>query len=157
MVAIDIVNKLVALALHNPNEEEARSAALQALRLMEKHQIPIGNFIPDREAKWEPPPADFMATVEEILKGHTKQNQTGNSYGGDSTLDNREAFETPQTPGAVATMKGEPEIESQEDAIRWQVVRAWRAIRETRKQLDAEIQRYERETHRKFTGNGRWM
>ena len=36
---IERVMKLVRLALHNPNEEEARSAALKALTLMNEHRM----------------------------------------------------------------------------------------------------------------------
>lgn len=38
---LDKIRKLIALATNNPNEEEARSAALKAIQLMVEHDVDI--------------------------------------------------------------------------------------------------------------------
>jgi hypothetical protein len=39
--ALDTVNKLMALALNNPNVEEARSAALKAVQMIREHKLVV--------------------------------------------------------------------------------------------------------------------
>jgi hypothetical protein len=39
--ALDTVNKLMALALNNPNAEEARSAALKAVQMIREHKLSV--------------------------------------------------------------------------------------------------------------------
>jgi hypothetical protein len=39
--ALDTVNKLMALALNNPNVEEARSAALKAVQMIREHKLSV--------------------------------------------------------------------------------------------------------------------
>jgi hypothetical protein len=153
MITIEIVQKLMALALNNPSEEEARSAALQAIKLIDRHQIPVGDKTVEKSEVWTPPSEDFMKTVNDIL--NPKKTGAGNTYGGDSIFDNSESF-SQQTPGTVSRFKDEPELEDFQSAIRKQTIRAWRAIREARKELAAEIARYEKETRRKFRNDGHW-
>lgn len=144
---IDIVKKLMELALHNPNPEEARSAAMKAIQLIDKFDLPVGDNVIHRPSKdWVPPDADFMHTVDDIFSG---KKEWANPDAKATEYDENRGS---QVPGALAAP--ERELEDQQSAFRKQVIRAWRAIRETRVKLQAEISTYERETHRRFTGRG---
>lgn len=61
---LDRIEKLVALALNNPNEEEARSAALKALQMMREHKAtitmprPQPAYLPFPDQQ-QPPPFPF--------------------------------------------------------------------------------------------------
>lgn len=144
---IEIVKKLMELALHNPNGEEARSAAVQAIRLIDKFNLPVGDNVinrPDKE--WVPPDADFTKTVDDIFSGKKAWADP------DAKATEYDENRGSQVPGALAAP--ERELEDQQSAFRRQVVRAWRAIRETRANLQSEIHAYEKESRRRFTGRG---
>lgn len=146
--AISHIQKLIELALHNPSEEEARSAAVMACRLIDKFKVPVGDMVIEPPKEYTPPSPDFMATVADIFsKAQTEDQRSqaqrnyetggegGPGYAGGVQIQDRELTDWPS-------------------AIRMQVVRAWRAIREARKRLEAEIYRYEQETGRRFHDKG---
>lgn len=140
---VDIIEKLIQLALKNPNREEAASAALKAVALLDKYQIPIGSNVTIlREApEWKPDP-DFMHTVDEILKGRQWKTDTDAN---------------PVPP--ASSEPGLPMVQSHDvvdgrEAFRQRMIDAWRAIREERIKLTAEVYRYEQETHRTYHGDG---
>lgn len=67
--ALDRIQKLIRLALHNPNDTEAAAAALKACRLIDEHKVTlrlpridmyesVQVNIPGRPERWEP----FTAT-----------------------------------------------------------------------------------------------
>lgn len=116
MDTTDIIRKLMALALNNPSLEEAQSAALKAVQLIEKHSIPVGDSIPLKDKRWVPPEPDFMDLVNDILGGK-KPN--------------------PDEQGPLV-MSEDTDLEDQATAFRKQVVLAWRAIRAERKKLEGE-------------------
>lgn len=144
---IEIVKKLMELALHNPNPEEARSAAMKAIQLIDKFDLPVGDNVIHRPSKdWVPPDADFMHTVDDIFSGKKAWANP------DATAAEYDENRGSQVPGALAMP--ERELEDQQSAFRRQVVRAWRAIRETRVTLQSQIHEYEVRSGRKFTGRG---
>lgn len=124
----DIIRKLMALALNNPSEAEAMSAALKAVQLIEKHSIPVGDTIPLKDKRWVPPEPDFMDLVNDILKGN-KPN--------------------PDEQGPLV-MAEDYELDDQASAFRKQIVLAWRAIREERKKIEAEWHRLKKEGYRQW-------
>ena len=67
---VDVIEKLIQLALHNPSEIEAASAAMKVVRLLDSHQVPIGaNIVIARDVQdYTPPTAEENATIEELLK-----------------------------------------------------------------------------------------
>lgn len=142
---IDIIEKLIQLALNNPNENEAMLAAMKVVRLLDKFQIPIGanvTILREADLKWTPPSQDFMDTVEDILKNKRDYNPDA------SPMRDR-----PQSAHGGLTIQNR-DIVDQQEAWRTRMVDAWRALREERLRFQSEVQRYERETHRKFWGDG---
>lgn len=142
---IDIVQKLMALALNNPNEEEARSAAMQAIRLIDKFSLPVGdNVIHRSDKEWVPPPPDFYETVSDIFKGGgTNPDAEANAY------DQPYAGAPPK--GQQAGLRAvENDLIDQKSAFAAQIVRAWRAIREARRALAGEFYRWEQRNGHRF-------
>src|SRR5437016_4604514 len=142
----DVIEKLIQLALKNPNPEEASSAALKAVALIDKYQVPIGaNITIIRDAPdWKPPTAEENAAVEELLRGRRKNPDAGpipKSEGGEGY--------------AGGIMIQDQEVQTGKDAFRQRLIDAWRALREERQRLQGEIYRYEQETHHKFR-DGEW-
>lgn len=125
----EIVEKLIRLATNNPNEEEATAAALKAVRLIAENQIPIGGktmVVPLRSPLTPEEAVEFKDILSSL-----------------ATTGNRDEFRP-------ATTYATTEID--DEFMKKRIVEAWRKIREQRAQLASEIQRYERETHRKFDG-----
>lgn len=143
---VDVIEKLIQLALNNPEPAEAAAAALKAVALIDKYSIPIGtNVTIIRDVTdWKPPTPEETAVVEELLKGKPRYDQNaGHDWAGQHHEGKTEGLinqdNTPQTG---------------KDAFRQRLIDAWRALREERKKLEAEVYRYELETHRKFTRGG---
>jgi hypothetical protein len=70
---INKINKLMALALNNPSEEEARSAALKAVRLIAEHKAVVSLPAPKQplSAWWsQPPPNNTIdyAAVQDAMR-----------------------------------------------------------------------------------------
>jgi protein required for attachment to host cells len=123
---IDIIHKLMALAMNNPNEEEARSAAYRAVAMLTEHEIPIGGKT--TAAKTPAMTPEEQTEFKDILAGLARR-------------DNPDEFR----PASYYTT-----TEIDDEFMKKRIIAAWRQIREMRAQLTSEIQRYERETHRKF-------
>lgn len=78
--AIERITKLIRLAAHNPNEEEARSAALLACKLMTEHKVQVRiTRAPQPGAGGPPPPTppappgsmsfdEFMRMRDEVFR-----------------------------------------------------------------------------------------
>jgi hypothetical protein len=135
---VDVVEKLIQLALKNPNREEAASAALKAVALIEKHQIPIGAdvSIPTAGGNWVPPSKDFMDAVEEML--NTKRQQDAHTRKDPATYQTKAGTSYDQD-----LMIQDRETSTKEDAARQRFIDGWRALREERKRLEGEVQRFE--------------
>ena len=136
---MDMVEKLIRLATNNPNEEEAKLAALKACSLIQKFSIPLGAdvvIVKDRE--WKPPSPDFMDMVEEILKG------TRAAYNQQDEVRDWEPADVGGSPAAPsqALMIQDRELFNREDAFRAQMSRAWRAIREERRRIEAWVHNF---------------
>lgn len=122
---VDKVEKLIQLALKNPNREEAASAALMAVQLIDKFTIPIGTsmgFTVDKD-DWVPPDKDVMDVMNDILSGKDPH-KTGEGYEGGLMIQDREA-------------------QTGRDAWRQRMIDAWRALREERKRFEALVYRLE--------------
>lgn len=133
---IEKVRKLLALALNNPNVEEAMAAALMAAQLIEKNNFTVGGetvTIPHKN--WEAPEEDVIG---DILKaaGHHATPQQEQWQG---------------APAGPAEMKPIiPDTDLDDDFFRNRVIFAWRSIRQQRVILEQEIRNYEMNTGRKF-------
>ncbi len=141
---IETVKKLIELALHNPNEAEAMSAAMMAVRLIDKFSLPVGDNIIHRSDKdWVPPPPDFYETVSDIFKGGVDPDAEAEAY--------TRPYSGPTPSGQQAGLAHvEHELIDQKSAFAAQIVRAWRAIREARKALGGEFYRWEQAHQRRF-------
>lgn len=124
---VDIVQKLMALALNNPNKEEARSAAYRAVAMLVEHQIPIG-----RAGKVVSHQATILTPEETVEYGEVLSSLTRS---------NPDEFK-PESYYATT--------EIDDEFMKKRILLAWRQIREQRKSLQHEIYIYEQETHRKF-------
>lgn len=73
--ALDKIRKLMALALRNPNEEEARSAALKAVRLISDHGFAIGRTAPAFATSRSPSPVEPFerSVMAEMLRRSQEQ------------------------------------------------------------------------------------
>lgn len=64
---LDRVKKLMELALHNPNEQEARTAAMAAVRLIDQHKIEL-------RAKAAPkPPINPYDSLKDLVRQAQEQ------------------------------------------------------------------------------------
>lgn len=76
---LDRIEKMMRLALHNPNEEEARSAAMKCLQLMAEHNATI--TLP---VSAQPKQASQSNVTYDMLRDLMRQQQQAqpqNSYG----------------------------------------------------------------------------
>ena len=135
MDAIDKLKKLLALALHNSNVEEARSAALQACKVIQDNNLTIGGETVTIPVKnWDAP---NQAEIDSMMSA--LEHQTA----GPSVDDANAPPVYKQEPGLKrATL--EEGVESDTDAFAKRCVFAWRAIRRERAQLKKEIEAFER-------------
>lgn len=152
------MRRLLELAGNTPTNDtpeyqrERESAALKAAQLIIRFSLPVGdNVIHRSDKEWTPPPPDFYTTVADIFKGEAKDpDAEATAY------DQPYAGAPPKGQQAGLTMP-ENDLIDQKSAFAAQVVRAWRAIRDTRKALQAEIYRFEQQYRTKFTGGGRYL
>lgn len=125
---VDLVEKLIALALNNPSEEEAKSAALKAVSLIHEHSLPVGAGSPDPirvgRRTYTPDP-EFEQVLADLLKHN-------------------------QNPDEFVAKVVYQDTEIDDDFMRKRVKKAWEEIRLARKRLEGEIYRYERETGRRY-------
>lgn len=151
MEDLDLLRKLLALALHNPSEEEARSAAMAAVKLIEEKNITLGGervTMPVRE--WTKPSQDFEDTWAEMNK---KPPITPDSEDECLTCGKPRWFhkhpsnecpnftEAPTDEfGAGRAIKAPiQDNDVEDDFMRKRVILAWQRIREERVQLRHEI------------------
>lgn len=136
---IEKVRKLLALALNNPNIEEAMAAALMAAQLIEKNNFTVGGetvTIPHKN--WEAPEEDVIG---DILKAAGK----ASGY----AVPEQEQWQG--APAGPAGMKAHiPDTDLDDDLFRNRVIFAWRSIRQQRAVLEREIKEYEKATGRKY-------
>ena len=142
---VEAIESLIRLAVHPASDRnEAASAALKAVKLIDKFSIPIGADVTMIRGveDYKPPTAEEMSTIDQILQGKQKP-ETAREYSQKHHERKAEGLITQDnTP-----MTGQ-------DAFRLRLIDAWREIRDQRVRLQAEIYRYELETHRKFRGEG---
>lgn len=123
---LEIIHKLIALALHNPNEEEARSAAYRAVEMIMEHQIPIGGKTAVNRAPTLTP--EEQGEFQEILS----------------------ALMTRKNPDGFTPSTYHQDFDIDDGFMKKRIIDAWRKLREERKRFEAEIHVYEMQTHRKF-------
>lgn len=145
MNVVDVVEKLMQLALRNPNAEEAAAAAMKAVRLLDSHQIPIGaniRIVRDIPTYTPPTPEEEQTIADLLNKKQGDPERARRAY----TTDHHEG----KTEGLLAQ---DHTPQTGQDAFRQRLIDAWRALREERIRLQSEIHRYEVETRRKFKGD----
>lgn len=123
---LDIIQKLIALATNNPSEAEAAAAALKAVRLIQRHNIRIGELGESRKVPKRPEDdPDFMNVVDEILKNAVN----------------------PDEWKPLATY-----VDTDVDDDFWmkKIKDAWRAIRVERKRLESAIHEYRTRSGRSY-------
>lgn len=118
-----VVEKLIQLALKNPNKEEAASAALKAVELIDRFSLPVGDRVIATEPvgptpNWVPPDPKFYETVDDIL-GKKQVNPDAD----------------PRTmPGLMIQ---DTELVDPQEAWRQRMVDAWKEIRAQRRDIAA--------------------
>jgi hypothetical protein len=131
---IEKIRKLLALALSNPNEEEARSAAMKAAEMIRDNNITLGGITVTQPVRnWQGPDVEF----EEILKATERRPDGSNPWEG-------------RASGPQGIKQAILDTDLDDDFMRKRIKDAWRAIREERAKLQGEIHRYEVETHRHY-------
>lgn len=148
---IETVRRLLELAGNTPTNDtpeyqrERESAALKAAQLIIRFSLPVGdNVIHRSDKEWVPPPPDFYTTVADIFKGVQKDPDA------EATAYDQPYAGAPPPGQPAGLTTPETELQDQKSAFAQQVVTAWRAIRETRKALQAEIYRFEQKTRTRF-------
>lgn len=132
---IERIQNLMALALNNPSEEEARSAAMQVVKLIEENKLNLGGVpaMHINTSKAYKPDADFDSTFSDLTKPTDAQEEYQGGSAGEAGL---------KLADVIADLD--------DDFMRKKVTRAWRALRDERKKLEGEIHRYELESRRKY-------
>ena len=141
------VQKLISLALNNPNEEEARSAAMKAVSLIVAENMTIGGANtgqdPTRVRKTWAPDAEFDAFWEQMAadskKGFVSQDDV-----------DRNPWDPQPSSGeqGLKTAHVDTDVEDAFSAMRTRIKLAWRAIQRERARLKTEI--YNAETKYSF-------
>lgn len=142
MEIVPLIQKLIALALNNPNRAEAESAAMRAVSLIVEQDVTLGGkpalgYISSKK-QWTPD--------TEFDEFWDRMGKRGNDEEYDPAAGN--------TAGDNSIKAAEVDTDLDDDFMRKRIKVAWRAIRKERKRLDAEIYRYEMETHRHYTRDG---
>lgn len=123
---IEVIHKLIALAMNNPSEEEARSAAYRAVALITEHQIPIGGQTTAAQPVTLTPEEkkDFEDVLSALSLRKNPDEFTPSTYHQDFDLD--------------------------DGFMKKRIIEAWRELRRMRKEVSAWIDRIERETLGKY-------
>lgn len=125
---IEKIRKLLALALSNPNEEEARSAAMKAAEMIRDNNITLGGITVTQPVKnWQGPDVEF----DEILRATERRPDGSNPWEG-------------QASGPQSVKKAIIDTDIDDDFMRKRIKLAWQAIRVERERLKTEI-------HNEFT------
>lgn len=147
--SLDRVKKLIALALNNPDEEEARSAAMKAVSLIVADNMTIeGNtplgFSPDfkKARRWKPD-KEFDAFWETVMG--TQKAQTSDDI-------DRDPWAPQQSSGATQLKASivDNDVEDAFSAMRHRIKIAWRAIQGERARLKMEIYNHEVRAGRRY-------
>jgi hypothetical protein len=143
---------LIALALNNPNEEEARSAAIKAVSLIVQQNMSIeGNSAgqgidPSKIRKAWKPDDEFEGFWDQVV------NAASQTYKTQEDVD-RSAWEQ-QSPapdgGGLKTAFVDTDVEDAFSAMRNRIKVAWRAIQRERAKLKTEIYRWEQEHYKRY-------
>lgn len=132
---IDKLRKLLALALHaNTPEEEARTAAMQACKLIEDHEIQMGGqrVTMPQPKKWSAPDTDVWNDIMDTV--HKQQRAQG-----------EQQEEGPAGPDGVKPFETDYDID--DDFMRKRITIAWQAIRDERRNLEYFIDLMNKEKH----------
>lgn len=139
---LDRVQKLIALALNNPNDEEASSAAMKAVSLIVAANLSIGGqaadtpFDPRRRKAWKPD-SEFDTFWDDIVQQASKSRSQDDI--------DRDAWAPPQHSGATELKAAtvDTDVEDAFSAMRNRIKIAWRAIQRERARLKTEIHNWE--------------
>lgn len=128
---LDIIQKLIALALNNPSREEAMSAALKAVSLIVEKEVTLGGRAAmgyqAAAAKAWAPDAEFDAFWEKMNR------PTGDP----------DAPWEGQSSGPSGLKVAAVDTDLDDDFMRKRITYAWRAIRKEREKLKTEIYNFE--------------
>lgn len=127
MDKIDIIQKLIALALNNPNRAEAESASMKAVSLIVENNItldgkPAMGFQGAAAKAWAPDP-EFDAFWEKMQQ---------------PTYDPDRPWEG-QSSGPQDIKVAAVDTDLDDDFMRKRITWAWRAIRAERSKLEKDI------------------
>lgn len=123
------IRKLIALALNNPNEQEAAAAAMKAVRM-----IGAGGDIP--------------TPISSATKTYVRDEEFEAFW---DRMNNPDVSADDYPAGGPTDLKAAAvDTELDDDFMRKRITRAWRAIRKERKILEGEIDRYERNTRQRY-------
>ena len=116
---VDIIYKLMALALNNPNEHEAQSAAMKAVRMIVDNDVAIGSLHSQTRAKVVPltpeENVEFSAVMSAIMTAPNPDNFKPATTYQDYDLD--------------------------DGFMKKRLISAWRQLREHRKRVEGECHR----------------
>lgn len=128
----DIVRKLIALATNNPNEQEARLAALKACTLIMENNVQIGQKEAERATRGYNP----LSPEEEVeVADFFKQQQAR------ATID----------PDHKAINYRPPDPDFDDGFMKRRILEGWRKLREERVKFQQEVDQYERQTGRRYS------
>lgn len=133
MDKIDLIQKLIALALNNPSRGEAGSAALKAVSLIVENEITLGGrpsmgYQQAASKAWAPDP-EFDAFWQKMQQ---------------PTHDPDRPWEG-QSSGPSELKVAAVDTDLDDDFMRKRITWAWRAIRAERAKLEQEIRRSEQQ------------
>lgn len=151
---LDRVQKLISLALNNPDEEEARSAAFKAVSLIVQQNMSIagstagGNVDPSKIKRAWKPDDEFDAFWDEIVKDSAK------GFGSTVSQEDldRDAWAPQPSVGAsgIKAAVVDTDVEDAFSAMRNRIKVAWRSIQRERVKFKTEIYRWEQQYHHRY-------
>jgi hypothetical protein len=124
---IDKIRKLLALALSNPNENEAKAAALKAAEMIRDNNITLGGITVTQPVKnWTAPDVEFDDIVSAVEHANDP------------------------TSGKTGIKPSIPDTDIDDDFMRKRIKLAWQAIRNERERLKREIGDWERRHRERY-------
>jgi Protein of unknown function (DUF2786) len=149
--SLDRVQKLIALAINNADEEEARSAAMKAISLIVLENMAIGGRLTEGvdashlRRSWKPD-QEFDTFWDEILN-HQKGVHLDPEV--DPWHYNEGQQRTTRAEGLAST-EVVSDLDDAFSAMRHRIKVAWRAIQKERARLKQEIWRWENVSRRRY-------
>lgn len=133
---VNIIQKLIALALNNPSREESMEAALKAVSLIVEKEVTLGGkpamgFQAASAKAWAPDP-EFDAFWSRM-----------NQPNGEGEYESWAG----QASGNQGIKVAAVDTDIDDDFMRKRITLAWRAIRNERQKLEQEIYRFEQRSH----------